>query len=242
MLRGGAGGLTTTGAARYSQDTTGIPGSAEFNDVFGSQVRLAGLQPRRQGGPRRLRPRRERGQRRRLATARHQRRPEHQRHQRLRPHGIRRLLRLRHRRNPPRLKPVRDVCSDDRLYVNCSAAAAGSRLWARGKQTGLGCPSRTGTEGRGIEDRSGALGPVFNTAVLWTIRYLDTAVERLRCLPRTRGSTTSWTGTWPGSPHSSTPGPYRHRAGQPGVRADAGRVTVSGVGAGTHSFFTERSD
>lgn len=61
MLRGSAGGLTTTGAARYSQDTTGIPGSAEFNDVFSSQVRLAGLQPRRQGGPRRLRPRRERG-------------------------------------------------------------------------------------------------------------------------------------------------------------------------------------
>ncbi|KOV73889.1 MULTISPECIES: FG-GAP repeat protein [unclassified Streptomyces] len=41
MLRGSPGGLTTTGAARYSQDTTGIPGSAEFNDVFGSQVRLA---------------------------------------------------------------------------------------------------------------------------------------------------------------------------------------------------------
>ncbi|MFI1839911.1 FG-GAP-like repeat-containing protein [Streptomyces olivaceoviridis] len=41
VLRGSAGGLTTTGAARYSQDTTGIPGSAESNDVLGSQVRLA---------------------------------------------------------------------------------------------------------------------------------------------------------------------------------------------------------
>lgn len=41
VLRANAGGLTTTGAARYSQDTTGIPGNAENNDVFGSQVRLA---------------------------------------------------------------------------------------------------------------------------------------------------------------------------------------------------------
>ncbi|GAA2321525.1 FG-GAP repeat protein [Streptomyces hawaiiensis] len=41
VLRASASGLTTTGAARYSQDTTGIPGSAENNDVFGSQVRLA---------------------------------------------------------------------------------------------------------------------------------------------------------------------------------------------------------
>ncbi|MFF9091288.1 FG-GAP repeat protein [Streptomyces sp. NPDC014991] len=41
MLRGGADKLTTTGAARYSQDTPGIPGSAENNDVFGSQLRLA---------------------------------------------------------------------------------------------------------------------------------------------------------------------------------------------------------
>ncbi|MFH9672034.1 FG-GAP-like repeat-containing protein [Streptomyces sp. NPDC017405] len=41
VLRGGAGGLTTTGAARYSQDTAGVPGSAEHNDVFGSRVRLA---------------------------------------------------------------------------------------------------------------------------------------------------------------------------------------------------------
>ncbi|GGY41029.1 FG-GAP-like repeat-containing protein [Streptomyces djakartensis] len=41
VLRGGSNGLTTTGAARYSQDTTGIPGSAESADVFGSQVHLA---------------------------------------------------------------------------------------------------------------------------------------------------------------------------------------------------------
>ncbi|MBB4717761.1 hypothetical protein BJ965_007643 [Streptomyces luteogriseus] len=41
VLRASASGLTTTGAARYSQDTTGTTGSAENNDVFGSQVRLA---------------------------------------------------------------------------------------------------------------------------------------------------------------------------------------------------------
>ncbi|MEU0009023.1 FG-GAP-like repeat-containing protein [Streptomyces sp. NPDC006314] len=41
VLRGGAGGLTTTGAARYSQDSPGIPGGTENNDVLGSQVRLA---------------------------------------------------------------------------------------------------------------------------------------------------------------------------------------------------------
>ncbi|GAB1339963.1 FG-GAP repeat protein [Streptomyces sp. E-15] len=41
VLRGSAGGLTTTGAARYSQNTAGILGNAENNDVFGSQVRLA---------------------------------------------------------------------------------------------------------------------------------------------------------------------------------------------------------
>ncbi|MFE9498947.1 FG-GAP and VCBS repeat-containing protein [Streptomyces collinus] len=43
VLRGGAHGLTTTGAARYSQATSGVPGSTENNDVFGSQVRLADL-------------------------------------------------------------------------------------------------------------------------------------------------------------------------------------------------------
>ncbi|MEU5538443.1 FG-GAP-like repeat-containing protein [Streptomyces sp. NPDC020362] len=41
VLRGSARGLTTTGAAGYSQNTPGVPGSAENNDVFGSQVRLA---------------------------------------------------------------------------------------------------------------------------------------------------------------------------------------------------------
>ncbi|AGS67223.1 FG-GAP-like repeat-containing protein [Streptomyces collinus] len=41
VLRGSAHGLTTTSAARYSQDTPGVPGSTENNDVFGSQVRLA---------------------------------------------------------------------------------------------------------------------------------------------------------------------------------------------------------
>ncbi|MET7854223.1 FG-GAP repeat protein [Streptomyces avermitilis] len=40
-MRGASGGLTTTGAARYSQDTPGIPGTSENNDVFGSQIRLA---------------------------------------------------------------------------------------------------------------------------------------------------------------------------------------------------------
>ncbi|MGW2210688.1 FG-GAP repeat protein [Streptomyces sp. NPDC001781] len=41
VLRGSARGVTTTGAARYSQDTPGVPGGAESNDVFGSQVRLS---------------------------------------------------------------------------------------------------------------------------------------------------------------------------------------------------------
>ncbi|MEV6839396.1 FG-GAP-like repeat-containing protein [Streptomyces sp. NPDC051133] len=41
VLRGSSSGLTTTGAASYSQNTHGVPGSAENNDVFGSQVRLA---------------------------------------------------------------------------------------------------------------------------------------------------------------------------------------------------------
>ncbi|MEU1202924.1 FG-GAP and VCBS repeat-containing protein [Streptomyces sp. NPDC005813] len=41
ILRGGASGVTAAGAQRYSQDTPGVPGSAETNDVFGSQVRLA---------------------------------------------------------------------------------------------------------------------------------------------------------------------------------------------------------
>lgn len=41
LLRGSTSGVTTTGAARYSQDSPGIPGSTENNDVFGSQLRLA---------------------------------------------------------------------------------------------------------------------------------------------------------------------------------------------------------
>ncbi|MFJ4584217.1 FG-GAP repeat protein [Streptomyces echinatus] len=41
VLRGSAGGLTTAGAALYSQNTSGIPDQSENNDVFGSQVRLA---------------------------------------------------------------------------------------------------------------------------------------------------------------------------------------------------------
>lgn len=41
VLRGGASGLTTTGAKCFSQNTPGVPGTAENNDVFGSRVRLA---------------------------------------------------------------------------------------------------------------------------------------------------------------------------------------------------------
>ncbi|MEV5983173.1 FG-GAP repeat protein [Streptomyces sp. NPDC052114] len=41
LLRGSATGLTTTGAKRYSQNTAGVPGAAEFNDEFGTRVRLA---------------------------------------------------------------------------------------------------------------------------------------------------------------------------------------------------------
>ncbi|MET7907995.1 FG-GAP-like repeat-containing protein [Streptomyces avermitilis] len=41
LLRGASGGLTTTGATRFSQDTAGVPGASENNDVFGSQLRLA---------------------------------------------------------------------------------------------------------------------------------------------------------------------------------------------------------
>ncbi|MFJ5780433.1 FG-GAP-like repeat-containing protein [Streptomyces sp. NPDC093094] len=41
VLRGASGGLTTTGAAHYTQDSPGVPGVNENNDVFGSQVRLA---------------------------------------------------------------------------------------------------------------------------------------------------------------------------------------------------------
>ncbi|MGW0316449.1 FG-GAP repeat protein [Streptomyces flavidovirens] len=41
LLRGGARGVSTTGSLRLSQNTSGIPGAAENNDVFGSEVRLA---------------------------------------------------------------------------------------------------------------------------------------------------------------------------------------------------------
>ncbi|MEV2252052.1 integrin-like protein [Streptomyces sp. NPDC050147] len=41
VLRGAATGPTTTGAKRFSQNTTGVPGAAESNDEFGAQVRLA---------------------------------------------------------------------------------------------------------------------------------------------------------------------------------------------------------
>ena len=40
VLRGSAGGLTGTGATGFNQDTTGVPGAAETNDVFGSTTRL----------------------------------------------------------------------------------------------------------------------------------------------------------------------------------------------------------
>ncbi|WP_051789944.1 FG-GAP repeat protein [Streptomyces sp. NRRL S-1022] len=43
MLRGSAGGLTSNGAARYSQNTPGIPDNAEANESFGSRLRLAGF-------------------------------------------------------------------------------------------------------------------------------------------------------------------------------------------------------
>ncbi|WP_079148929.1 FG-GAP repeat protein [Streptomyces agglomeratus] len=41
VLRGGARGVSTTGSVRLSQNTSGIPGTAENNDVFGYKVRLA---------------------------------------------------------------------------------------------------------------------------------------------------------------------------------------------------------
>ncbi|MFF0726195.1 FG-GAP and VCBS repeat-containing protein [Streptomyces sp. NPDC004134] len=40
LLRGSAGGLTTTGVQHFNQDTPGIPGAAEAGDLFGSDVRL----------------------------------------------------------------------------------------------------------------------------------------------------------------------------------------------------------
>ncbi|MEV0639162.1 hypothetical protein AB0I77_30350 [Streptomyces sp. NPDC050619] len=43
LLRGSAAGLTTTKAAGYNQDTTGVPGAAETGDQFGAAVHLADL-------------------------------------------------------------------------------------------------------------------------------------------------------------------------------------------------------
>jgi hypothetical protein len=43
LLRGTASGLTGTGSAAYSEDTSGIPGSTEKNDDFGSAVVLHDL-------------------------------------------------------------------------------------------------------------------------------------------------------------------------------------------------------
>ncbi|MFF1451915.1 FG-GAP and VCBS repeat-containing protein [Streptomyces sp. NPDC058274] len=40
VLRGGAGGLTGTGAVAFTQDTTGVPGIAEASDHFGATVSL----------------------------------------------------------------------------------------------------------------------------------------------------------------------------------------------------------
>ncbi|MFJ5779023.1 hypothetical protein [Streptomyces sp. NPDC093094] len=43
LLRGSAGGLTTAGAGFYSQNTAGVPDTAETYDFFGSAVHLADL-------------------------------------------------------------------------------------------------------------------------------------------------------------------------------------------------------
>ncbi|MGQ4374720.1 FG-GAP-like repeat-containing protein [Streptomyces sp. SAS_267] len=40
VLRGGASGLTGRGAVSFSQDTTGVPGTAEKNDLFGGYTAL----------------------------------------------------------------------------------------------------------------------------------------------------------------------------------------------------------
>ncbi|MGW6013076.1 FG-GAP and VCBS repeat-containing protein [Streptomyces sp. NPDC055210] len=41
VFRGSASGVSQSGVVRISQDTTGVPGTAETNDLFGAQVRLA---------------------------------------------------------------------------------------------------------------------------------------------------------------------------------------------------------
>ncbi|WP_432194498.1 FG-GAP-like repeat-containing protein [Streptomyces sp. bgisy027] len=43
VLFGSASGLTTKGAKGYTQDTSGVPGTAESNDSFGMSVRLVDL-------------------------------------------------------------------------------------------------------------------------------------------------------------------------------------------------------
>jgi hypothetical protein len=43
VLRGSATGLTTTGAQSFTQDTAGVPGTAETADRFGASVRLSDL-------------------------------------------------------------------------------------------------------------------------------------------------------------------------------------------------------
>jgi len=43
ILFGSASGLTTTGAKSYTQDTAGVPGTAESDDDFGQSVRLVDL-------------------------------------------------------------------------------------------------------------------------------------------------------------------------------------------------------
>ncbi|MFF4689447.1 FG-GAP repeat protein [Streptomyces sp. NPDC001307] len=41
VLRGGASGLTGSGAVSFNQNTTGVPGTAEKNDLFGGRTALA---------------------------------------------------------------------------------------------------------------------------------------------------------------------------------------------------------
>ncbi len=41
MLRGGASGLTGTGAQSFNQGTAGVPGANESSDLFGGAVHLA---------------------------------------------------------------------------------------------------------------------------------------------------------------------------------------------------------
>lgn len=41
VFRGSASGVSQSGVVRISQDTAGVPGVAETDDLFGAQVRLA---------------------------------------------------------------------------------------------------------------------------------------------------------------------------------------------------------